>query len=199
MGHPTLCNKKPKSIVARFAANPEPIRTMIEMYRRLPLYPFYQTPAPTVRTSQRCQQATSITDGGSVSGDRKLKENTLRVARGRPQPSAVGFGGGFCLPAWPTAPGLAQPFACREPIDRRTWCTLAVALRAMRVPMMHVRIILVIVIRDVGYGLSLRASIRRARVVPGIARRAREGRRRICGSCGIHSVTSSCGIIPAPD
>jgi hypothetical protein len=147
-------------------------------------------------TTVSCQQETSITDGGSVSGDRKLKESTLRVARGRPQPSVVGFGGGFCLPAWPTAPGLAQPFACREPIDRRTWCTLAVALRAMRVPMMHVRIILVIVIRDVGYGLSLRASIRRARVVPGIARRAREGRRRLCGSCGKHSATSSRGTIP---
>jgi hypothetical protein len=116
--------------------------------------PDERTCSEAVGISVSCQQATSITDGGSVSGDRKLKESTLRVARGRPQPSAVGFGGGFCLPAWPTAPGLAQPFACREPIDRRTWCTLAVAvaLRAMRVPMMHVRIILVIVVRDVGYG-----------------------------------------------
>src|SRR5258705_3967750 len=38
-----------------------------------------------------CQEATSITDGSSVSGDRKLKESTLRFARDRPQPSAVGF------------------------------------------------------------------------------------------------------------
>src|SRR6267142_3713356 len=36
-------------------------------------------------------QATSITDGSSVSGDRKLKEGTPRLARVRPQPSAVGF------------------------------------------------------------------------------------------------------------
>jgi hypothetical protein len=32
-----------------------------------------------------------VTDGGSASGDRKLKECTLRFARDRPQPSAVGF------------------------------------------------------------------------------------------------------------
>src|ERR1700730_15013959 len=37
------------------------------------------------------QQATSITDGGSVSGDRKLKESTPRLARGRPQPAPVGI------------------------------------------------------------------------------------------------------------
>src|SRR5580693_2759748 len=41
--------------------------------------------------SVSCQQATSITDGGSVGGDRKLKESTLRFARDRPQPSAVGL------------------------------------------------------------------------------------------------------------
>ena len=34
-------------------------------------------------TAQR-QQATSITDGGSASRDRKLKESTPRLARGRP-------------------------------------------------------------------------------------------------------------------
>jgi hypothetical protein len=38
-----------------------------------------------------CQKATSITEGGSVSGDRKLKERTPQLALGRPQPSAVGF------------------------------------------------------------------------------------------------------------
>src|SRR6266496_5084049 len=41
--------------------------------------------------SEKCQKATSITDGSSVSGDRKLKEGTPRLAPGRPQPSAVGF------------------------------------------------------------------------------------------------------------
>ena len=30
-------------------------------------------------------------DGGSVSGDRKLKESTPRLVPGRPQPSAVSF------------------------------------------------------------------------------------------------------------
>src|SRR5882724_9659711 len=35
--------------------------------------------------------ATSITDGGSVSGDRKLKESTPRLASRRPQPPAMGF------------------------------------------------------------------------------------------------------------
>jgi hypothetical protein len=37
------------------------------------------------------QQETSITAGGSVNGDRKLKESTPRLAPGSPQPSAVGF------------------------------------------------------------------------------------------------------------
>src|ERR1700752_3180526 len=37
------------------------------------------------------QEATSITDGGSVSGDRKLKESTPRLAPGRPQPPTMGF------------------------------------------------------------------------------------------------------------
>jgi hypothetical protein len=41
--------------------------------------------------SEKCQQATSITDGGSVSGDRKLKESTPRLARGRPQLAPVGI------------------------------------------------------------------------------------------------------------
>ncbi len=41
--------------------------------------------------SSICQRATSITDGGSVSGDRKLKESTPRLARGRPQPAPVGI------------------------------------------------------------------------------------------------------------
>ena len=36
-------------------------------------------------------EATSITDGGSVNGDRKLKESTPRLAPGGPQPSAVSF------------------------------------------------------------------------------------------------------------
>src|ERR1700730_15142707 len=36
-----------------------------------------------------CQQATWLTDGGSVSGDRKLKESTPRLARGRPEPAPV--------------------------------------------------------------------------------------------------------------
>src|SRR6266436_6092980 len=35
--------------------------------------------------------ATSITDGGSVSGDRKLKESTPRLAPGRTQPPTIGF------------------------------------------------------------------------------------------------------------
>jgi hypothetical protein len=35
--------------------------------------------------------AIAITDRNSVGGDRKLKESTLRFARGGPQPSAVGF------------------------------------------------------------------------------------------------------------
>ena len=48
-------------------------------------------PVSTDFCNKICQQATSITDGGSVSGDRKLKESTLRFARDRPQPSAVGF------------------------------------------------------------------------------------------------------------
>jgi hypothetical protein len=30
-------------------------------------------------------------DGGSVSGDRKLKESTPRLAPGRPQPPTMGF------------------------------------------------------------------------------------------------------------
>src|SRR5437879_8154551 len=38
-----------------------------------------------------CQQATSISDGGSVSGDRKLKQSTPRLAGGRPQPAPVGI------------------------------------------------------------------------------------------------------------
>src|SRR5947208_4405737 len=42
-------------------------------------------------SSGRCQEATSITDGGSVSGDRKLKESTPRLAPGRPQPPTMGF------------------------------------------------------------------------------------------------------------
>src|SRR5882672_11868352 len=37
------------------------------------------------------QFATSITDGSSVSGDRKLKESTPRLAPGRPQPPPMGF------------------------------------------------------------------------------------------------------------
>jgi hypothetical protein len=37
------------------------------------------------------QRATSITDGGSVSGDRKLKESPLRLAPRRPQPPTMGF------------------------------------------------------------------------------------------------------------
>jgi hypothetical protein len=37
------------------------------------------------------QSATSITDGGSVSGDRKLKESIPRLAPGRPQPPTMGF------------------------------------------------------------------------------------------------------------
>jgi hypothetical protein len=40
--------------------------------RRTPIYPDQRTYSESVRTSQKCQ-ATSITDGGSVSGDRKLK------------------------------------------------------------------------------------------------------------------------------
>src|SRR6266478_532933 len=35
--------------------------------------------------------ATSVTDGGSVSAYRKLKESTPRLAPGRPQPPTVGF------------------------------------------------------------------------------------------------------------
>ena len=35
--------------------------------------------------------ATSITDGGSVSWDCKMKESTPRLAPGRPQPPAMGF------------------------------------------------------------------------------------------------------------
>jgi len=41
--------------------------------------------------SEKGQQATSITDGGSVSGDRKLKKSTPRLATGRPQPPTMGF------------------------------------------------------------------------------------------------------------
>src|ERR1700754_2630519 len=41
--------------------------------------------------SAKYQEATSITDGGSVSGDRKLKESTPRLAPGRPQPPTMGF------------------------------------------------------------------------------------------------------------
>src|ERR1700737_512467 len=44
-----------------------------------------------LRSVACCQQPASITDGGSVSGDRKLKESPPRLARGRPQPSAVSF------------------------------------------------------------------------------------------------------------
>ena len=36
-------------------------------------------------------KTTSITDGGSVGGDRKLKERTPRLAPGRPQPPIMGF------------------------------------------------------------------------------------------------------------
>src|SRR3982074_476034 len=42
-------------------------------------------------TSHLCQQATSISDGGSVSGDRKLKESPPRLARGRPPPAPGGI------------------------------------------------------------------------------------------------------------
>src|SRR5437899_5936079 len=35
--------------------------------------------------------ATSVTDGGSINGDRKLKESTPRLAPGRPQPPTMGF------------------------------------------------------------------------------------------------------------
>src|ERR1700746_1254151 len=38
-----------------------------------------------------CQQATLIADGGSASGDRKLKKSTPRLAIGRPQPPTMGF------------------------------------------------------------------------------------------------------------
>jgi hypothetical protein len=41
--------------------------------------------------SEKRQSATSITDGGSVSGDRKLKESIPRLAPGRPQPPTMGF------------------------------------------------------------------------------------------------------------
>src|SRR5207344_3430309 len=41
------------------------------------------------RVWQRC--ANKRHNGGSVSGDRKLKESTPRLAPGRPQPPAVGF------------------------------------------------------------------------------------------------------------
>src|SRR6201991_4793567 len=41
--------------------------------------------------SAKYQEATSITDGGSVSGDRKLKESAPRLAPGRPQPPTMGF------------------------------------------------------------------------------------------------------------
>src|ERR1035438_710314 len=58
---------------------------------RLPIYPDKRTSSQHIGMSQRCQQATSITDGGSVSGDRKLKESTSRLARGRPQPAPVGI------------------------------------------------------------------------------------------------------------
>src|SRR4029077_5794393 len=44
-----------------------------------------------VRSVAKGQQATSITDGVSVSGDRKLKERTPRLPPGRPQPPAMGF------------------------------------------------------------------------------------------------------------
>jgi hypothetical protein len=37
------------------------------------------------------EATTSITDGDSVSGDRKLKESTPRLAPGRPQPPTMGF------------------------------------------------------------------------------------------------------------
>jgi len=41
--------------------------------------------------AQRRNDTTSITDGGSVGGDRKLKESTTRLAPGCPQPSTMGF------------------------------------------------------------------------------------------------------------
>src|SRR5580700_2739659 len=43
------------------------------------------------RSRPQHQQATSITDGGSVKGDRKLKESTPWLAPGRPQPPTMGF------------------------------------------------------------------------------------------------------------
>src|SRR5882672_7557346 len=56
-----------------------------------PLCPRERTSRIAVAMSVSCQQATSITDGGSVSGDRKLKESTSRLAPGRPQPPTMGF------------------------------------------------------------------------------------------------------------
>jgi hypothetical protein len=48
---------------------------------------FYLTEPVWRRNSH---EPTSITDGGSVSGDRKLKESTPRLAPGRPQPPTMG-------------------------------------------------------------------------------------------------------------
>jgi hypothetical protein len=46
---------------------------------------------PPKADSSRASRATSITDGSSVSRERKLKESTPRFARDRPQLPAVGF------------------------------------------------------------------------------------------------------------
>jgi hypothetical protein len=54
-----------------------------------PLCTQEQTFVVIASRSEKCQKATSITDGGSVRGDRKLKERLL--APGRPQPPTMGF------------------------------------------------------------------------------------------------------------
>jgi hypothetical protein len=57
----------------------------------LPGYTQKRTSPDTVGMSQKCQQATSITYGNSVSGDCKLKESPPRLAHGRPQPPTMCF------------------------------------------------------------------------------------------------------------
>jgi hypothetical protein len=66
-------------------------RVVLATSQPLPVQPDQRTSADLSGMSQKCQEATSITDGGSVSGDRKLKKSTPRLAPGRPQPPTMGF------------------------------------------------------------------------------------------------------------
>src|SRR6266404_7950274 len=80
----TSCNARPDHT---FGSKPEKLNES----KCFPLFTQQRTSPRYFGISVSCQQATSITDGGSVTGDRKLKESTSRLAPGRPQPPTMGF------------------------------------------------------------------------------------------------------------